>query len=197
MNFIPAVSIPSKDGNKNYDIFSLLLSERIIFITGEINDELASLVISEMLYLEAISKDAKINIYINSPGGAVSSGLAIYDVMKKIKCPISTIGIGICASMGAFLLSSGTKGLRYAYENCDIMIHQPLGGTNGQVSDLEITTRYFMKIKDKINRILSMNTGKSIKKIASDTDRDYFLSSKEAKDYGLIDEIFETISSNE
>ncbi len=197
MNFIPAVSIPSKDGNKNYDIFSLLLSERIIFITGEINDELASLVISEMLYLEAISKDAKINIYINSPGGAVSSGLAIYDVMKKIKCPISTIGIGICASMGAFLLSSGTKGLRYAYENCDIMIHQPLGGTNGQVSDLEITTRYFMKIKDKINRILSMNTGKSIKKIASDTDRDYFLSSKEAKDYGLIDEIFETISSKE
>lgn len=197
MNFIPAVSIPSKDGNKNYDIFSLLLSERIIFITGEINDELASLVISEMLYLEAISKDTKINIYINSPGGAVSSGLAIYDVMKKIKCPISTIGIGICASMGAFLLSSGTKGLRYAYENCDIMIHQPLGGTNGQVSDLEITTRYFMKIKDKINRILSMNTGKSIKKIASDTDRDYFLSSKEAKDYGLIDEIFETISSNE
>ena len=197
MNFIPAVSIPSKDGNKNYDIFSLLLSERIIFITGEINDELASLVISEMLYLEAISKDAKISIYINSPGGAVSSGLAIYDVMKKIKCPISTIGIGICASMGAFLLSSGTKGLRYAYENCDIMIHQPLGGTNGQVSDLEITTRYFMKIKDKINRILSMNTGKSIKKIASDTDRDYFLSSKEAKDYGLIDEIFETISSNE
>ena len=150
MNFIPAVSIPSKDGNKNYDIFSLLLSERIIFITGEINDELASLVISEMLYLEAISKDAKINIYINSPGGAVSSGLAIYDVMKKIKCPISTIGIGICASMGAFLLSSGTKGLRYAYENCDIMIHQPLGGTNGQVSDLEITTRYFIKIKDKI-----------------------------------------------
>lgn len=197
MNFIPAVSIPSKDGNKNYDIFSLLLSERIIFITGEINDELASLVISEMLYLEAISKDTKINIYINSPGGAVSSGLAIYDVMKKIKCPISTIGIGICASMGAFLLSSGTKGLRYAYENCDIMIHQPLGGINGQVSDLEITTRYFMKIKDKINRILSMNTGKSIKKIASDTDRDYFLSSKEAKDYGLIDEIFETISSNE
>ena len=197
MNFIPAVSILSKDGNKNYDIFSLLLSERIIFITGEINDELASLVISEMLYLEAISKDAKINIYINSPGGAVSSGLAIYDVMKKIKCPISTIGIGICASMGAFLLSSGTKGLRYAYENCDIMIHQPLGGTNGQVSDLEITTRYFMKIKDKINRILSMNTGKSIKKIASDTDRDYFLSSKEAKDYGLIDEIFETISSKE
>ena len=197
MNFIPAVSIPSKDGNKNYDIFSLLLSERIIFITGEINDELASLVISEMLYLEAISKDTKINIYINSPGGAVSSGLAIYDVMKKIKCPISTIGIGICASMGAFLLSSGTKGLRYAYENCDIMIHQPLGGTNGQVSDLEITTRYFMKIKDKINRILSMNTGKSIKKIASDTDRDYFLSSKEAKDYGLIDEIFETISSKE
>ena len=197
MNFIQAVSIPSKDGNKNYDIFSLLLSERIIFITGEINDELASLVISEMLYLEAISKDAKINIYINSPGGAVSSGLAIYDVMKKIKCPISTIGIGICASMGAFLLSSGTKGLRYAYENCDIMIHQPLGGTNGQVSDLEITTRYFMKIKDKINRILSMNTGKSIKKIASDTDRDYFLSSKEAKDYGLIDEIFETISSKE
>ena len=197
MNFIPAVSIPSKDGNKNYDIFSLLLSERIIFITGEINDELASLVISEMLYLEAISKDAKISIYINSPGGAVSSGLAIYDVMKKIKCPISTIGIGICASMGAFLLSSGTKGLRYAYENCDIMIHQPLGGTNGQVSDLEITTRYFMKIKDKINRLLSINTGKSIKKIASDTDRDYFLSSKEAKDYGLIDEIFETISSNE
>lgn len=197
MNFIPAVSIPSKDGNKNYDIFSLLLSERIIFITGEINDEIASLVISEMLYLEALSPDSQINIYINSPGGAVSSGLAIYDVMKKIKCPISTIGIGICASMGAFLLSSGTKGLRYAYENCDIMIHQPLGGTNGQVSDLEIMTRYFIKIKDKINKILSINTNQDIKKIASDTDRDYFLSSLEAKDYGLIDEIFETISSRE
>ena len=197
MNFIPAVSIPSKDGNKNYDIFSLLLSERIIFITGEINDEIASLVISEMLYLEALSPDSQINIYINSPGGAVSSGLAIHDVMKKIKCPISTIGIGICASMGAFLLSSGTKGLRYAYENCDIMIHQPLGGTNGQVSDLEIMTRYFIKIKDKINKILSINTNQDIKKIASDTDRDYFLSSLEAKDYGLIDEIFETISSRE
>lgn len=196
MNFIPAVSIPSKDGNKNYDIFSLLLSQRIIFVTGEINDELSSLVISEILYLDALSNE-QINIYINSPGGSVSSGLAIYDVMKKVKSPVSTVGIGLCASMGAFLLSSGTKGLRYAYENCDIMIHQPLGGTNGQVSDLEIMTNYFIKIKNKINKILSLNTSKDIKKIASDTDRDFFLTSKEAKDYGLIDEIFETISSKE
>ena len=143
MNFIPAVTLKNKDGIKNSDIFSMLLSERIIFLTGEINDQLASLIISQILYLQAINQQERINIYINSPGGEVNAGLAIYDVIKTCPCPVSTIGIGLCASMGALLLSSGTKGLRFAYENCEIMIHQPLGGTNGQVSDLEIITKRF------------------------------------------------------
>ena len=138
MNFIPAVTLKNKDGIKQSDIYSMLLGERIIFLIGEINDQVASLITSQIIYLQAINPKEQITIYINSPGGEVNAGLAIYDVIKSSSCPISTIGIGLCASMGAVLLSSGTKGLRYAYENCEIMIHQPLGGTNGQVSDLEI-----------------------------------------------------------
>lgn len=197
MAFIPAVTLKSKDGIKNSDIFSMLLSERIIFITGEINDELASLIVAQILYLQAIDAKEQITIYINSPGGEVNAGLAIYDAIKASSCPISTIGIGLCASMGAVLLSSGSKGLRYAYENCEIMIHQPLGGTNGQVSDLEIMTHRFSVLKNVLNKIIANNSSQSIEKVARDCDRNFFLSAKEALTYHLIDDIFKTISSNE
>ncbi len=197
MNYIPSVSVPGKDENKIYDLYSLLLSERIIFISGEINDAMASTVVSEIIYLSATSQKEKITLYINSPGGEVNSGLAIYDAMKASPCPIETIGSGLCASMGALLLSSGDKGRRKAYPNCEIMIHQPLGGTNGQVSDIEIMTKRFAYLKEQITRILSENTSQPIKKIAKDCDRNFFLNSREAKDYHLIDEIVETISSKE
>ena len=189
MNIIPAVTLSNYEGSKSYDLFSLLLKERIIMLTGEINDEMSSIITSEILYLNALSPDEKITIYINSPGGSVSSGLAIYDVMKNVKTPIETIGLGMCASMGAFLLSAGTKGLRKAYPNCEIMIHQPLGGSNGQVSDLEIMTNRFIYLKKKLTSILSENTNQPIEKIIKDTDRNYFMSSQEALEYHLIDEI--------
>ena len=189
MNIIPAVTISNYDGNKSYDLFSLLLKERIIMLTGEINDDLASIVIGEIIYLNALSPKEKITIYINSPGGSVSSGLAIYDVMQNVSSPIETIGMGMCASMGAFLLSSGTKGLRKAYPNCEIMIHQPLGGSNGQVSDLEIMTNRFIYLENKLNKILSENTNQPLDKIVKDTDRNYFMSSEDALKYQLIDEI--------
>jgi ATP-dependent Clp protease protease subunit len=197
MNFIPAVSLKNKDGLKNYDIYSMLLSERIIFLTGEINEELASLIVSEILYLQAVKPKDQITIYINSPGGEVNAGLAIYDAIKASTCPISTIGIGLCASMGAIILSSGTKGLRYAYENCEIMIHQPLGGTNGQVSDLEIMTKRFSQLKDVLNKILSSNTNQSKEKVAKDCDRNFFMNANDALKYHLIDEIVSTMSSKE
>ena len=189
MNIIPAVTLQNFDGSKSYDLFSLLLKERIIMLTGEINDDLASIVISEILYLNASSPNEKITIYINSPGGSVSSGLAIYDVMKNITSPIETIGMGLCASMGAFLLSSGSKGYRKAFQNCEIMIHQPLGGSNGQVSDLEIMTNRFIYLKKNLNKILAENTSQPLEKINKDTDRNYFMSSEEALKYHLIDEI--------
>lgn len=197
MNFIPSVSIPGKDENKIYDLYSMLLSERIIFITGEINDALASNIVSQIIYLSASSQKRKITIYINSPGGEVNAGLAIYDAMKSSPCPIETIGVGLCASMGALLLSSGNKGLRKAYKNCEIMIHQPLGGTNGQVSDIEIMTKRFAYLKEQLTNILAKNTNQTTKKIAKDCDRNFFLSSNEALEYHLIDEIVETISSKE
>lgn len=189
MNIIPAVNVSNFEGSKNYDLISLLLNERIIMLVGEIDDDKASIIISELLYLNAISSQEKISFYINSPGGSVTSGLAIYDVMKSISSPVETIGIGMCASMGAFLLSSGTKGLRKAYCNCEIMIHQPLGGYDGQVSDIEIMTKRYIFLKDKLNKILSMNTNQSISKIICDTDRNFFMSSEEALNYHLIDEI--------
>ena len=185
MNIIPAVTITNFDGSKSYDLFSLLLKERIILITGEITDETAALISSELIYLNAISPGEKITIYINSPGGSVSAGLAIYDIMKTIKSPIETIGFGLCASMGAFLLSSGN--IRKAHQNCEIMIHQPLGSTNGQVTDLEIMTTRFTYLKKRLNDILS--------KIIKDTDRNYFMSSQEAKDYNLIDEVIKHLDS--
>ena len=191
MNIIPAVTLSSFEGTKSYDIFSLLLKERMIILNGEINDDIANVIIAELLYLNASSPKEKITIYINSPGGSVTSGLAIYDIIKSLNCVVETIGVGMCASMGAFLLSSGTKGHRKAYKNCEIMIHQPLGGSNGQVSDLEIMTNRFKYLKDKLNNILANNTSQPLKKIIKDTDRNYFLSAEEAKDYHLIDSIIE------
>lgn len=197
MQIIPAVNIPTKGGEKNFDIFSMLLNQRIIYIIGEITEDLASTIVSEILYLQAIDDEEKITIYISSPGGDVNSGLAIYDAIKASPCPVSTIGIGLCASMGAVLLSSGTEGLRKAYPNCEIMIHQPLGTTNGQVSDLEIMTKRFLYLKHKLIKILSENSHQSIEKVTKDCDRNFFLSSEEAKDYHLIDCIVSSISSNE
>lgn len=197
MHYIPSVSIPTYEGNKNFDIYSMLLYERIIFISGEITADLASLIVSEILYLEAMSEEEKITIYINSPGGEVNAGLAIYDVIRHCKCPVSTIGTGLCASMGAIILSSGDEGLRYAYENCEIMIHQPLGGSEGQVSDLEIMTKRFIYLKNKLTSILVENTKQETKKVTQDCDRNFFLSSEEAKKYHLIDDILISKSSKE
>ena len=158
-------------------------------ISDEITDQLSSLIVSEIIYLNAQDQSEPITIYINSPGGSIYAGLAIYDIMKKVEAPIITIGLGLCASMGAFLLSAGNKGKRYALENAEIMIHQPLGGSQGQVSDIEIMTKRYLYLRNKLNAMLAKHTGQSIKKIAKDTDRDYFMSSEEAKEYGLIDEV--------
>lgn len=171
-----------------YDIYSKLLKERIIFIEGEINDETANLVVSELLYLDSISND-DINIYINSPGGSITAGMAIYDTMNYIKSDTVTIGIGLCASMAAFLLSSGTKGKRYSLSNTEIMIHEPLGGVNGQATEIKIVAERILKIKKKLNKILSKNTKKSLSKIEKDVERDYYMDSDEALKYGIIDKI--------
>lgn len=191
MQYIPAVSIECFNGTKSYDLFSLLLKERIIVITGEINDELAHVVLSELLYLAAVSDSEKITIYINSPGGSVTSGFAIYDTIKACKCPVETIGVGICASMGAFLLSSGSKGYRKAYPNCEIMIHQPLGGFSGQVTDMDIMNKQYLYLKNQLINLLAKHTGQPKEKIALDTERNYFMNAKEAKNYHLIDDIIE------
>ena len=171
-----------------YDIYSKLLKERIIFIEGEINDERANLIVSELLYLDSISND-DINIYINSPGGSITAGMAIYDTMNYIKSDCITIGIGLCASMAAFLLSSGTKGKRYSLKNTEIMIHEPLGGVNGQATEIKIVAERILKIKKKLNVILSHNTKKSLSKIEKDVERDYYMDSDEALKYGIIDKI--------
>lgn len=189
MRYIPAVNVKSYDGNSSYDLYSLLLKERIIMLTGEIDDTLSEIVCSELIFLNAKDQELPISIYIDSPGGSVTAGMAIYDVMKAIEAPIKTIGLGLCASMAAFLLSSGDKGYRYAYPNAEIMIHQPIGQTQGQVSDLEIMTKRFisLKNKNKLNSILASNTNKSLEEIEKDTDRDNFLTADEAIEYGLID----------
>ncbi len=189
MQYIPAVSIENFNGSKSYDLFSLLLKERIIMLSGEVNDDLANIIISELLYLSALSNEEKITLYINSPGGSVTSGLAIYDVMKSCTCPIETIGVGMCASMGAFLLSAGTKGYRKAYKNCEIMIHQPLGGFQGQVTDMDIMNKQYIYLKNRLIELLSEHTSQTKEKIALDTERNYFMSSKEAEEYHLIDEV--------
>ena len=189
MPIIPTIITNNYDGKESKDIFSLLLEQRIIMINDEITDQLAALIVAEILFLNAKDQTEPITIYINSPGGSIYAGLAIYDIIKKVECPISTIGIGLCASMGAFLLSSGDKGKRFALENTEIMIHQPLGGSQGQVSDIEIMTKRYLYLKNKLNQMLAVHTGQDIKKIATDTDRDYFMSSLEAKEYGLIDDV--------
>lgn len=177
-------------GERSYDIYSRLLEDRIIMLSGEIDDATANTVVAELIYLEGKDPDKDISIYINSPGGSVTAGLAIYDTMNYVKCDVSTICIGMAASMGAFLLSSGTKGKRFALPNSEIMIHQPLGGAQGQASDIKIQADHILKIKEKLNGILSKNTGKPVEQVEKDTDRDNYLSAEQALEYGLIDKIF-------
>ncbi len=191
MALVPTVVEQTNRGERAYDIYSRLLKERIIFLSDEVNDVTASLVIAQMLFLESEDPDKDIELYINSPGGSVSAGLAIYDTMNYIKCDVSTICVGMAASMGAFLLSSGAKGKRFALPNADVMIHQPSGGARGMASDIEINAKKILKIREKLNKILSENTGQPIEKIALDSDRDYWLDAEEALEYGLIDKIIE------
>ena len=188
MNLIPIIVDKEQNGERSYDIFSRLLKNRIVFISGEIDDNLANSTIAQLLYLDSISND-DIYLYINSPGGDITSGMAIYDTMNYIKSDVSTICIGLAASMGAFLLLSGTKGKRISLENSEIMIHQPLGGVKGQASEIKIAADRIIKIKKKLNKIISDKTNQSLKKIEKDTDRDYFMDSKEALKYGIIDKI--------
>lgn len=191
MNLVPIVIERTPQGERSYDIYSRLLQDRILFVSGTIHDDLANSVVAQLLYLEKEDPDAPIHIYINSVGGSVSAGFAIHDTMKFIKCPVSTICVGMAASMGAFLLASGTKGMRYALPNSEIMIHQPLGGVQGQAEDIRITAEHILDLRKRLNTLLSHYTGKTLKKIEKDTDRDNYLSAKEALDYGIIDEVLE------
>lgn len=188
---VPMVVEQTNRGERSYDIYSRLLEDRIIFISGEITDATANLAIAQLLYLEGKDASKDIMMYINSPGGSVSAGLAIYDTMNYIRCDVSTICVGMAASMGAFLLSSGAKGKRYALPNSEIMIHQPLGGYQGQASDIAIHAGHILKTKKLLNKILAANTGKNIEEVERDTDRDNFLSAKEALEYGIIDKVFD------
>lgn len=189
MSYVPIVVEQTSHGERSYDIFSRLLNDRIIFLANEVNYATASLVIAQLLYLESQDPDKDIYLYIDSPGGSVSDGLAIYDTMNYVKCDVSTICIGMAASMGAFLLSSGAKGKRIALPNSEIMIHQPLGGTQGQASDILIAAEHMRRTKERLNNILSQNTGKPVDVIAADTDRDNWLTAEAAKEYGLIDKV--------
>ncbi len=191
MPYIPMVIEQNSRGERSYDIFSRLLNDRIIMLSDEVNDTTASLIVAQLLYLEAQDPDKDISFYINSPGGSVTAGMAIYDTMQYIKCDVSTICVGMAASMGAFLLSAGTKGKRYALPNSEIMIHQPLGGMKGQASDIKIHADHIMRTKDKLNRILSERTGQPLEVIERDTDRDNFMTAEQAAEYGLIDKVFE------
>lgn len=189
MSLVPYVVEQTSRGERSYDIFSRLLNDRIIMLSEEVNDTTASLVVAQLLYLESQDPDKDIAFYINSPGGAVTSGLAIYDTMQYIKCDVSTICFGMAASMGAFLLAAGTKGKRLALPNSEIMIHQPSGGSRGQASDIQIQAEQILKIKAKLNKILSEITGKTVKVIERDTERDYFMTAEEAVEYGIIDRV--------
>ena len=189
MSLVPYVVEQTSRGERSYDIFSRLLNDRIIMLSEEVNDTTASLIVAQMLYLEAQDPDKDIQFYINSPGGSVSSGLAIYDTMQYIKCDVSTICIGMAASMGAFLLSSGAKGKRIALPNAEIMIHQPLGGFQGQATDIEIHAQQILRIKDKLTTIMAANCGKDVSVVRADCERDNFMSAEEAWDYGLIDKV--------
>ena len=189
MSLVPYVVEQTSRGERSYDIFSRLLNDRIIILSEEVNSTTASLIVAQMLYLEAQDPDKDIQFYINSPGGSVTDGMAIYDTMQYIKCDVSTICVGMAASMGAFLLSSGTKGKRIALPNAEIMIHQPLGGTQGQTTDMQIHVARMLKIKQRLNEILAANTGKRYETICADTERDNFLTAEEAQAYGLIDKV--------
>ena len=194
MALVPYVIEQTNRGERSYDIFSRLLNDRIIVLSDEVNDATASLIVAQLLYLEGQDPDKDIAFYINSPGGSVTAGMAIYDTMNFIKCDVSTICIGMAASMGAFLLSAGAKGKRYALPNSEIMIHQPLGGMQGQASDIKIHADHILRTREKLNRILAERTGKSIETIAVDTERDNFLTAEAAAEYGLIDKVIYTRS---
>jgi len=187
---IPYIVEQTARGERSFDIYSRLLEDRIVFLSGEIDDAVANTVVAQLIYLEAKDSSKDINLYINSPGGSVSAGFAIFDTMNYIKCDVSTICIGMAASMGAFLLSSGAKGKRFALPNSEIMIHQPLGGAQGQASDIKIAADHILRTKQKLNKILSENTGRPLEQIERDTDRDNYLSAQEALQYGLIDRVF-------
>ncbi len=191
MSLVPVVIEQTGRGERSYDIFSRLLNDRIIFLGEQVTDATASLVVAQLLFLEGADPDKDISLYINSPGGSVTAGMAIYDTMQYIKCDVSTICIGMAASMGAFLLAAGTKGKRIALPNSEIMIHQPLGGAQGQASDIKIQAEHILRIKDNLNKILSERTGKPLDVICKDTDRDNFMTAQEALEYGLIDKVIE------
>ena len=189
MSLVPYVIEQTSRGERSYDIYSRLLKERIIFLGEEVNDVSASVVVAQLLFLEADDPDKDIQLYINSPGGSVTAGMAIYDTMQYIKCDVSTVCIGMAASMGAFLLSGGKKGKRFALQNAEIMIHQPSGGAQGQATEIQIAAEHILRTKQKLNEILAANTGQSLETIKADTERDNFMSAEEAKAYGLIDEV--------
>ncbi|MGI6085878.1 MAG: ATP-dependent Clp endopeptidase proteolytic subunit ClpP [Acetivibrionales bacterium] len=191
MSLVPIVVEQSSRGERSYDIYSRLLKDRIIVLSDEVNDVTASLVVAQMLFLEAEDPDKDIQLYINSPGGSVTAGMAIYDTMQYVKCDVSTICVGMAASMGAFLLAAGAKGKRFSLPNSTIMIHQPIGGAKGQATDIKIHAEWILKVKKTLNQILSERTGQPLSKIEIDTERDYFMSAAEAKEYGLVDQVME------
>ncbi|CDA28848.1 MAG: ATP-dependent Clp endopeptidase proteolytic subunit ClpP [Eubacterium sp.] len=192
MSLVPYVIEQTSRGERSYDIYSRLLKDRIIFLGEEINDAVASIVVAQLLFLESEDPSKDIHLYINSPGGSVTAGMAIYDTMKYIKCDVEVTCIGMAASMGAFLLSSGTKGKRYALPNAEIMIHQPLGGAQGQATEIQIAAEHILKTKKKLNEILASNSGQPLEVVEADTDRDNWMTAKEAQEYGLIDKVIET-----
>ena len=191
MSLVPMVVEQTSKGERSYDIYSRLLNDRIIILSEEVNDTTASLVVAQLLYLESQDPDKDISFYINSPGGSISAGMAIYDTMQYIKCDVSTICIGMAASMGSFLLAAGAKGKRYALPNSEIVIHQPLGGMQGQATDIKIHADHIIRIKDRMNRLLSQMTGQPLEVIQQDTERDNFMTAQQAQEYGLIDKVFE------
>ncbi|NLX64981.1 MAG: ATP-dependent Clp endopeptidase proteolytic subunit ClpP [Clostridiaceae bacterium] len=191
MSLVPIVVEQSSRGERSYDIYSRLLKDRIIVLSDEVNDVTASLVVAQMLFLEAEDPDKDIQLYINSPGGSVTAGMAIYDTMQYIKCDVSTICVGMAASMGAFLLAAGAKGKRFALPNSTIMIHQPMGGAKGQATDIKIHAEWILRVKRKLNEILSERTGQPLSKIEIDTERDFFMSAQEAKEYGIVDQVMD------
>lgn len=190
-NLVPMVVEQTNRGERSYDIYSRLLEDRIVFLTGEVNDISADIVIAQLIYLEGKDPEKDISLYINSPGGTITAGMGIYDTMNYIRCDVSTICVGMAASMGAFLLSSGAKGKRYALPNSEIMIHQPLGGAQGQATDIKIQAEHILRIKDRMNRILAANTSQPLEKIEKDVERDYYMTAEEALNYGIVDRIFD------